>query len=165
MNRALVPLEQRFAERCKLVESGCVEWTAGRIKDRYGKETYGNFYAENEMHLAHRWIYKRKIGPVPEGLDVCHKCDNPACVNLDHLFIGTRQQNMDDCVTKGRISHATKNEGESHPMATLTEEDVRDIRHLREFQHHTLIKLSSIYKVSIAQISRIVKYQSWSNVS
>ena len=55
--------------------------------------------------LAHRWYYEQKYGPIPPELDACHKCDNPGCVNPDHVFLGTQKDNMQDALAKGRMAH------------------------------------------------------------
>jgi hypothetical protein len=74
---------------------------------------------------AHRWTYERFLGPIPEGLYVCHKCDNPSCVRPSHLFLGTQDDNMKDMVSKGRQNRP---KGESNGRAVLTEKQVLYIR-------------------------------------
>lgn len=74
--------------------NGCWVWTA--YKDPNG---YGRFY---HGKLCHRISYEINVGPIDKGLCICHHCDNPGCVNPDHLFVGTHQDNMDDKKRKGR---------------------------------------------------------------
>jgi hypothetical protein len=77
---------------------GCWEWT-GYIRP----DGYGQFGVDRSIHeRAHRMAYQLTAGPIPKGIDVCHRCDNPACVRPDHLFLGTRSDNMRDMVAKGR---------------------------------------------------------------
>lgn len=85
--------------------SDCQEWTGCKNNRGYGKQSY-----HGKLMLAHRVAWIKKYGEIPVGLIICHKCDNPACVNTDHLFLGTHQDNMRDCRDKGRMD----NGGNSH---------------------------------------------------
>lgn len=150
----------RFAEKCRLVESGCIEWTAFRDKKGYGR--FGD--ESGVMRLAHRWIYKHAHGIVlPRHIDVCHRCDNPPCVNLDHLFAGTRQQNVDDCVAKGRTSHEPRAQGEKHGMARLTAAEVEHIRE-KHSEGVSQTELAGWFSVSIAHVNRIVHHKTWTHL-
>lgn len=93
----------------------------------------------NGTHVqAHRYSYERFVGPIPEGFFACHKCDTPACVNPNHLFAGTRSDNAQDMVRKGRAAKGkhTKNRkrGCDHPDAKLNDAKVRLIRSSSESQ-------------------------------
>jgi hypothetical protein len=78
--------------------AGCWQWTA--TTDRKG---YGKLSVDNRPVSAHRLSYQWFRGPIPEGMMVCHTCDNPGCVNPSHLFLGSAKDNTDDAVTKGRL--------------------------------------------------------------
>lgn len=117
---------------------GCWLWSAST----QGRG-YGSFYFQGKRHQAHRWIFAVTYDVDPSGLDVCHTCDVTRCVRPDHLFLGTRQDNMRDCASKGRNgmqrnpsrNHFHTNRypprGEAQGNAKLTEDVVQSIRDMR----------------------------------
>ena len=92
---------------------------------------------------THRLSYELHYGEIPQGMEICHKCDNPCCINPDHLFAGTRQDNIDDRERKGRNNPP---KGEKHAKAKLTELDVLTIREKR-LQGVSFGKLAKEYGV------------------
>jgi hypothetical protein len=91
-------IEQRLKEYSTVdLKTDCWNWQHYANKQGQGYISY-----DNKLYLASRLSYMIFIGPIPEGLNVCHKCDNPKCVNPKHFFLGTDFDNMQDCQSKGR---------------------------------------------------------------
>ena len=105
---------------------------------------------------AHRYSYELAYGPIPDGLCCCHRCDNPQCINPEHLFLGTRSDNLQDAVRKGRMAH-----GETQGNSKLTEVDVRAIR---EDKVSTGSILGEKYGVHPNTIYAIKKGLTWKHV-
>jgi hypothetical protein len=101
MNRKTRPMEERFWEKVRKSDQ-CWEWIASKTRNGYGFFHRGG-RVDRKPIRAHRLSWELHNGPIPDGLWVLHKCDNPCCVRPDHLFIGTRSDNMKDCAAKGRI--------------------------------------------------------------
>lgn len=143
---------ERFFERIvPEPNSGCWLWYGSYNEYGYGRTTIdGHKYA----HVA-SWEYHN--GPVPIGLHVLHKCDVAPCVNPDHLFLGTFQDNMRDMVAKGRNSDRR---GELCPTARLTESDIQQIRASKETQE----TLAERYGVARGHISQIQTRRRWSHI-
>lgn len=97
--------EERFLQKVTKTES-CWIWI-GALNSR----GYGSFLFNGKITSAHRYSYEQYKGEIPEGLFVCHSCDNPRCVNPDHLWIGTHSENMKDMISKDR---------QGYPMRTQT---------------------------------------------
>ena len=95
-----IPSEDRFWSRVIVLGADqCWEWTG--IHTKHG---YGQIHINNKIKRAHRYSWELHFGrEVPDGLCVCHRCDNPKCVNPHHLFIGTQEENMKDSSAKGRV--------------------------------------------------------------
>ncbi|MCZ2077881.1 MAG: HNH endonuclease [Bryobacterales bacterium] len=121
---------------------------------------YGNFRMNRFGVLAHRLSYFLMHGAFPEGLSVCHHCDNRKCVNPHHLFLGTAKDNMQDMVRKGRNNPPR---GEKCGMSKLTNEDISEIRRL--YGKGMMLKdIAQKYPVDAVQISRIVSGKRWAHV-
>jgi hypothetical protein len=137
--------------------TGCTVWTGGGIPAGYGLISRGG-----RMVLAHRVAYELKHGPIPDGMKVCHSCDNPPCCNDEHLFLGTQADNMADRDAKGRGKFPGL-KGEDHGRSKLTEEDVLKIRKLLA-KGDSVARISQAFAVRGATIYRIQSKESWSHI-
>jgi hypothetical protein len=152
-------LDERFEEKfTPEPNSGCWLWTASA--DNGG---YGTIAAYGKVQKAHRVSWIMNKGKIPAGLNVLHRCDNPACVNPDHLFLGTQAENVADMVTKGR-QRTVPRFGTDNPQAALDEETVWAIRAMLKMKLFSQIEVSRSYGVSPMTISRIANNQSWTHV-
>lgn len=109
--------------------TGCWRWKGALDKNGYGTRRVGG-RGKNKNWFAHRLSYQEFVAPLTEGLQINHTCDNPSCINPEHLYEGTQQQNMQDVKKRGRTLGVPKPklQGQNHPRAKLTEEDVLRIR-------------------------------------
>lgn len=165
--------------------NGCHIWTAS--KNRKG---YGRFRIRRGLEQTHRLSYQIHKGPIPDGMCVCHRCDTPSCVNAEHLFLGTNEENVADRVAKGRTAKGerhganTKPElhcrgdnhparvrplevlkiGEENPWSKLTEDNVREIRRCYESGVETQTALAKRFGVSSMNISNICRRKKWARV-
>jgi hypothetical protein len=161
---AAMPLEERFWRRVQKTRS-CWKWLGTFIRPM----GYGTIYVNGRNILTHRFSWELANGPVPEGLYVLHKCDNPPCVRPDHLFLGTYKDNFEDMRRKGRwynhFAHVTYiHRGEEAGTAKLTEREVKKIRTLRATGEWTLQALADKFKVSKSNVLFIVQRKSWTHV-
>jgi hypothetical protein len=147
----------RFTMRL-VPEGECLVWAAGGFKSGYGAvQIRGRKWA------THRLAWTLANGHIPEGMCVCHRCDNRRCCRTEHLFLGTIADNNRDMWSKGRGKHAVM-PGERHPACRLSEENVRDIRaELASGRHGTGARLSRRYGVSEAMISNIKHGKAWTH--
>jgi len=136
-------------------EGECIIWTGTKSRG-YGKLMYNG-----KERLAHRLSYEVNRGPIPEGMQVLHKCDNPSCINPDHLFIGTIQDNMDDRNAKGRCNPA---KGESSNLSKLSNQDVVEIKKLSK-EGSSLRGLASRFNVTMQNVWMIARNKTWKHIS
>lgn len=146
--------KEKYIERVPF--SGCWIWMGCTWDSGYGYVRQGS--GDNlKVVSAHRYMYKLYKGEFDESLDVCHHCDNPTCVNPDHLFVGTVSDNMRDAYKKGRRS----SKGESNGNSKLTREDVSWIRENFKNIRGQLSEFSRKFGVSVTQIRYIVEGLCW----
>ena len=122
-------------------DDGCWQWTGSIHHAGYGQIRY-----KKRIVRVNRLSYELFIGPIPDGLIVRHKCDNPLCVNPDHLELGTHVDNMNDMVMRSRSLKGSK-----HPMHKLSEDDVLSIYHsglsARELSDYHDVNVNTIYYI------------------
>ena len=143
----------------------CWIWT-GSIFKTSGYARFCKYYGKDV--IAHRMSWEIHNGPIPNGMYVCHTCDNRKCVNPAHLYLGTHQDNMNDrnrknrqargpAIAKGRF----KRMGEDNGRAKLTKEQIESIRLLKNDASQT--ELAKMFNVSQQQISRILRNILWNS--
>lgn len=155
MNKRLQTVEERFMEYVTKTDT-CWLWTGYKGNYGYGKVT-------NEIGKqvrAHRYMYEKHKGTIPAGMNVLHTCDVTACINPDHLFLGTQKDNVKDMMKKGRGGYKTFY-GESHPMSKLTMEKAEQIRDLYSLGNLYQREIGERFGVSQAVVSKIIKGELW----
>lgn len=150
-------LEQRIESRI-ISRKDC--W----ITDLASKQ-YPTIRVNGNKKLLSRVMYEICNGEIPEGMLVCHKCDNPGCVNPSHLFLGTQQDNMTDMVSKGR-SNKTKGfkRGSENSQSKLTEEQVIEIKSLLAEGNLSQPKIANLFCISRSTVQAIKESKVWRHI-
>lgn len=153
-------IEKRIFLKTKPGLNGCLDWIGAK-----GGNGYGRIRIKSKLYLPHRIIFEAFYGKNPGNFMVCHKCDNRFCVNPNHLFLGTRSDNMRDCYEKGRLPKNLKNSrGEGVGTSKLKNSDILKIKSFLEkglSQSH----IAKIFFVHRSQINRIAKGKAWKHFS
>ena len=144
-------------ERLVIKNENCWEWKNATDGNGYGRIYLGS----RRALLAHRVSYLIHKGEIPDGLFVCHSCDNPTCTNPLHLFLGTPKDNMQDCIKKGRKNVPR---GANHYNVKLTIDQAIKIKELTKLKY-TQIRLSKMFNVSPSTIQNIVDGKTWKNAT
>lgn len=156
---AITSLAERFWKKVDVREPDeCWPWLAS-TRLGYGQITAGR--RGEGVLISSRVAWELTHGPIPKGLNVCHRCDNPKCCNRAHLFLGTQKNNMADAAQKGRISRSHQKKGVEHHDAKLTEDDVRAIRVSPKQQRD----IAREFGISQANVYYIRARKTWTHVA
>jgi len=142
-----------FNERIQINNNGCWIWVG------HTHRGYGKFYIKGKYHRAHRISYEYFYDVDPGELNVLHECDNPTCVNPNHLFLGTQNDNIQDMINKGRCI-----KGEMCARAVLTEPDVVEIKHLLKTTSRSGSDIGRQFNVGAKCISNIKNNDTWRHI-
>lgn len=152
MARPRIPIKEKLDMNViKVPESGCWIWMGMISRYGYGRFTFGT----KTNFSAHRTSYELKYGKIPDGMLALHHCDVKCCVNPDHIFIGTQQENMTDKVTKNRQA-----KGESHGMSKLTKEQATEAK----FSGAKTSELAKKFNCSAVMIRQIRSGHYWKHL-
>ncbi len=138
-----------------ICDSGCHEFQGPCNSHGYGHLSYDGY-----IYRAHITSWELSNGPIPTGKCVLHKCDNRRCVNVDHLFLGTYEDNAKDMRNKGRDTYGD-NFGENNGQAVLTTEEVLEIRQMLASNFHTSTEIGAMFGVTRAAVNSIKSRRTW----
>ena len=163
-NRRRATTDERFWSKVEKTET-CWLWIAS-----LNSNGYGHFKMPTPSGLrncvAHRAAYELTYGPIPDGLYVCHRCDNRRCVRPEHLFLGTAADNTADMVAKGRARTGPPHDqnGEKNAHHKLTEQQVMEMREKYQPYIVTASKLAAAYGVKRHTVKEILAHRAWRHI-
>jgi hypothetical protein len=143
MVRRNAPFEDRYMPE---PNTGCWLWIGGWDSDGYGMI--------GKKTKAHRYSYETFVGPIPEGLHVCHKCDTPCCVNPQHLFVGTHAENHRDCARKGRSARAK-----------ITWAQAAEMRRLYATGEYSQRELGLMFGIGVTAARNCINGETWNDAA
>lgn len=153
--------EDRFWRRVYKTNR-CWLWTGGKFRGGYGQ-----FMLGDKNIKAHRYSFQLHVGGIPDGLFVCHNCDNPSCVNPDHLFLGTPKDNVADMIKKNRRVDTS---GELNGQSKISMKIADEIRHKYSLndskfpgsrKKYSQQKIGKEYGLSQAAVGKIIRNEMW----
>lgn len=154
-------ISQLLALRSALNTNGCVEWVGAKNDRGYG-QIRCNLFGKRKAWYVHRLSWWVNRGEIPSSnICICHSCDNPSCINPDHLFLGTKLDNHRDMVSKGRAVYVSR-PGSKNPTAKLVESDVQFIRKMYGVYNQT--ELANMFSVHKSLISLIITRKTWKHI-
>lgn len=134
----------------------CWPWLKSVRGKGYGQATFNG-----KQYAATRVLFMIQGVELAKGICVCHRCDNPICVNPAHLFLGTTKDNVADMIAKGRANHSNPAKGEGHGKSKLTEADVRAIRDDKRSQR----VIGAEYRIAPTHVGRIRRREFWAHLT
>lgn len=158
-----IPIEERFWKKViKKTTFECWEWNAAKNPNGYGLIGLGS--KKDGLIKAHRASWIIKFGNIPNNMCVLHKCDNPKCVNPEHLFLGNQLDNVCDCISKKRHSQPPVRFGEKNNKSKLSKADVIEIKKIFNSSNISQRKFAKKYNVSHGTIGAILRNKTWKEV-
>ena len=150
-------IQQKLSDKFKIDQiTGCWNWINYKSPTGYGVIKYG----KHHTYRVHRLMYFLWFSDFKDDMVVCHKCDNPSCINPEHLFLGTQLDNIRDRNLKGRTSRLGAPIGSRNGGAKLTDENVKYIRKSKL----SVIDLANKFSVSDTTISNVLNRVSWRHI-
>jgi hypothetical protein len=146
----------RLLKKIKKHKSGCWNWIGSKYPTGYGRFSY-----KKHKGYAHRMSYIVFKGKIKKNFCVCHACDNKACINPDHLWLGTQKDNIIDCINKGR--RAIYKTGENHKNHKLINKQIIEIKYKLK-NNMPIYKIAKHYFVHINTIYAIKNNKTWKHI-
>lgn len=147
-------------DKCWIFKGASDKLGYGRISNRHGRF--------EPPEKAYRVMFELINGKIPEGMSILHQCDNPSCVNPNHLKVGTQKDNMMEASFRGRLNPKSllnlKSIGEENPQSKLTESDVKEIRKLYATGTFTQKEIAIAFDISPVTVGDITNYRTWRNI-
>ncbi len=152
-------LKDRILEKTEIKINGCWIWKGAKSGSPSKNIRYGYINIDGKARRVHRVFYELYYNADIKGKTLMHSCDNPSCINPEHIFVGTPQDNMDDMINKGRDRHPR---GEAN-KSKLNEKDIFEIKEMRE-QGETFVAIAKEFDISATHARNIVNNKKWKHV-